>query len=131
MKVITSYPVFIDQARKSPNDYYLNADDAETDYAKQGIAAAQGLVTSLINKPKREFTEAEQKCGKKPVFGKKKKAAWNKCVETANKPAKSSGGIGSGTKGERKEKSKTLLYVGIGVGVLALVGVAIYIAKKK
>ena len=130
MKVITSYPVYIDQVRENPNDYYLNADDAETDYAKQGIAAAQGLLTGLINKPRREFTEAEQKCGKKPI-GKKKLRAWNKCVQTANKPAKSSGGIGSGTKSEPKEKSKTLLYVGIGVGVLALVGVAIYIAKKK
>lgn len=84
----------------------------------------------MINKPKREYTEIEQKCGKKPI-GKKKLKAWNKCVETANKPAKSSGGIGIESKGEPKEKSKTLLYVGIGVGVLALVGVIIYVAKKK
>ena len=129
MNVITSYPVYIDQVRKSPNDYYLNADDAETDYAKQGIAAAQGLLTGLINKPKREYTDAEQKCGKKPI-GKKKLRAWNKCVETANKQAKSSGGSGSGSN-PPKAKSKTLLYVGIGVGVLALVGIAIYIVKKK
>ena len=82
----------------------------------------------MINKPKREYTDAEQKCGKKPVFGKKKKAAWSKCVETANKQAKSSGGSGSNPP---EGKSKTLLYVGIGVGVLALVGLAIYIVKKK
>jgi hypothetical protein len=129
MKVITSYPVYIDKQRKSPNDYYLNADDAEKDYAKQGIAAAQGLITGLINKPKREYTDAEQKCGKKPIFGKKKKAAWDKCVENTNKSAKSSGG--SANKNAPEQKSKTLLYVGIGVGVLALVGVVIYIANKK
>jgi hypothetical protein len=129
MKVITSYPVYIDKQKKSPNDYYLNNDgDAEKDYAKQGIAAAQNLLTGLINKPKREYTDAEQKCGKKPVFGKKKKAAWNKCVETANKPAKTSGG--GANQNAPEQKSKTLLYVGIGVGVLALVGVVIYIARK-
>jgi hypothetical protein len=128
MKIITSYPVFIDDSMQSPNDYYLNADDAETDYAKQGIAAAQGLITGLVNKPKREYTEAEQKCGKKPI-GKKKLRSWNKCVETANKPAKTSGG--GANQNAPEQKSKTLLYVGIGVGVLALVGVVIYIVKKK
>jgi hypothetical protein len=127
MKVITSYPVYIGKVKKSPNDYYLNADDAEKDYAKQGIAAAQGLLTGLINKPKREYTEAEQKCGKKPI-GKKKLRSWNKCVESANKPAKSSGG--GANQNAPEQKSKTLLYVGIGVGVLALVGVVIYIARK-
>lgn len=128
MKVITSYPVYIDKQKKSPNDYYLNLTDAEKEDAKQGIAAAQNLLTGFINKPKREYTEAEQKCGKKPVFGKKKKAAWNKCVETANKPAKTSGG--DANQNAPEQRSKTLLYVGIGVGVLALVGVVIYIARK-
>lgn len=74
-------------------------------------------------------------CGRKPLLGKKKKAAYNKCVADAQ--AASSGANAplppfdnrSGG-GEEDGDNKTLMYVGIGLGVVVL-GVVGFILYKK
>ena len=71
-------------------------------------------------------------CGRKPLFGKKKKADYEKCVAAAQgggqqRSADIPDGNSSGGDGE---DNKTMLYVGIGLGVVVL-GVVGFILYKK
>lgn len=75
-------------------------------------------------------------CGRKPLIGKKKKAAYNKCVADAQAGANipntplTPPDFRSGGGGEEGGDNKTLMYVGIGLGVVVL-GVVGYILYKK
>ena len=64
-------------------------------------------------------------CGRKPLFGKARKEAYNKCVEQA---------MGGGTyipSSETPSKSNnTMLFVGLGVVALGVVGYIIYRRNK-
>jgi len=71
-------------------------------------------------------------CGRKPLFGKKKKAEYNKCVAEAQGGGQQRGAdipVGNSSGGDG-EDNKTMLYVGIGLGVVVL-GVVGFILYKK
>lgn len=71
-------------------------------------------------------------CGRKPLFGKKKKDEYNKCLADAQ------AGVGAGTRsadlppdtGASDGDNKTMMYVGIGLGVIVL-GVVGFILVRK
>jgi hypothetical protein len=117
MKVITSYPVYINKEKKSPNDYYLNLTD-EQKAAQQGGGSG--------GKKKFDKEKAAE------VYGKVKdsglvdslatlvglnKAPANVTVESTKEPLKE--GMSTGTK------------VALIGGGLLLVGGLIYWATKK
>lgn len=73
-------------------------------------------------------------CGRKPLFGKKKKAEYNKCIAEAQGASDGSTRSGdvppdSGDGGD-EGGNKTMLYVGIGVGVLALIAIGYFVVRK-
>lgn len=73
-------------------------------------------------------------CGRKPLFGKKKKAAYNQCLADAQagvSAATRSGDLPIDTgEGQGDSGNKTMQYVGIGLGVVVL-GVVGFILYKK
>jgi hypothetical protein len=138
MKVITKYPVYVNK-KKVATDDFSNLDDtlptdpfsfAEGDkqeLIKQGVGAAASIGTALLNKPK-QFSEVENKCGKRPKAGRERKRQWDECAK--NFASQSSASVippvmipPSPTK---DKKNNTLIYVGLGVVALGVVGYLIY-----
>lgn len=69
-------------------------------------------------------------CGKRPIFGKSKKEAYQKCIADANKPLPN---ILENVDNENKNLGggSSMKFVYIGLGVLALGGIAYLALKKK
>ena len=77
----------------------------------------------LKDRAKRKQTEADAQLAAAQSLSKDSKAD----IELA----KSIGKIGGGTKGASKKGLSTMAWVGIGAGVLAILGVTIYLIKRK
>ena len=73
-------------------------------------------------------------CGRKPLFGKKKKAAYNKCVAEAQASSaastRSADVIPDSGDSSDSGGNKTMMYVGIGLGIL-VVGALGFFAYRK
>lgn len=69
------------------------------------------------------------KCGRKPLFGKKKKAEYAKCMAEANTPSGSGYDPNKSLSGEGSNKNMT--YVLIGGAVLVIGGLMYYLSKRK
>jgi hypothetical protein len=133
MNIITSKPIV-----------YLNAEgETETKEKKQVnpdlIKAASdiltGVGTSLASKT-RQFTEVEQRCGKRPI-GKGARAQWQKCVDSGagapapfQMPAPEPSMPAPNTKKPMSKGLKIGLIAG-GVVVLGVIGFVIYKSTKK
>lgn len=118
MKVITSYPVYINKEKKSPNDYYLNLTD-EQKAAQQG-GGSEG-------KKKFDKDKAAE------VYGKVKESGVLDSVATLfglNK-APANVTVDSNLKEPVKEGMSTGTKVALIGGGLLLVGGLIYWATKK
>jgi hypothetical protein len=156
MKVLTKYPVYINKKKISNADFYYNADDTlPTDpfsYADEagkaaaitaGVGAAATLGAALASRQKAPLSEVENKCGKRPKIGKKKKAQWQECAnkfsssESQNRminpaliPSLPSTPVTPVATTTDTNKNK-MLYVGLGVVALAVVGYFVYKSRTK
>ena len=111
--------------------FYSNLDDAGKAAAvTAGVGAAATLGAALAQRQKRPLSEVEQKCGKKPLFGKKKKQAWQDCVNKTNEAVKAPASAINPPPPSAGNKNKTLIIASISVVVLAVVGVVIYKMRK-
>lgn len=158
MKVITSNPVIIDGNNLSNDELYSYDDDfysngngdeitpaeptegtgmsasAKDAFLQSGQAVVGGLVTALATKPKRPLSEVEQRCGKKPKVGKKKKAEWQKCANSASAPQMPVQPIPAPTADDTKKPMSKGLKIGLIAGsvvLVAIIGFVIYKKSKK
>ena len=115
---------------------YSNLDDAaKTDLIKAGVGTAATIAGALVVKGKAPLSEIEMKCGKKPKLGKKKKQAWQDCVNKSAVPvapvATQPSVYQTPPPPAAENKNKTLIYVGVIVVVFAIAGVVIWKMKSK
>lgn len=124
MKVITEAPV------------YYNADgEPTTKFGKflQGAGkVATGVQTTLpyaAQIAQRPRTDLKQACGRKPLFGKDKKAAWQKCAD--NFYSKQNAPVSPETPSTQPTQDNTMKYALYGIGGLVVIGILIFALKKK
>ena len=120
MRVITNREVF----------YNVISDEGK-DAIATGVAAVTTLGSAALSRPK-TFTEVEQKCGKRPKFGKKRKAEWQKCA--ASQGSQGDQTAQNGQVNNKKPMSKNLkvgLIIGSSLLVVAVIGFIIYKRRKK
>lgn len=140
MKVITRNPIIIDSENSYlesfsnlPDDENLSSDN-KTALLETGKQVVGGLVTALAQKQPRQLSEIEQKCGKRPKIGKKKKEQWQKCVDAENAlKLASANRIPNSNDNTKKPMSKNLkigLIVGGSVLALTIIGLVIYKTRK-
>jgi hypothetical protein len=127
MKILTSYPIYY----SNQEDLYYNLDDnTKKALVGTGIATASGLVLALANKQKRPRTDAEQKCGRKPWFGKAKKQAWQDCISSSGSNSSSSRTSGDSKSSGSKMSKNTIIAIAV-VGVILIGGLIVYTIKRK
>lgn len=129
MIVLTKYPII----RTSGPVYSNIDDDTKKALVGTGIATGGALIAGLASKGRKQLTDIEQKCGKRPKFGKAKKQQYNDCIAKANAPAVDNTAMNmpSQTQPEKTGMSKnTKIAIGAGIAVV-LVIVAIVIIKKR
>lgn len=154
MKVLTKYPVYINKKKISNADFYYNADDTlPTDafsYADEagkaaaitaGVGAAATLGAALASRQKAPLSEVENKCGKRPKIGKKKKAQWQECANKFSSSESQNRMMNPDLMNPAppvvtsppppSPKNNTMLYVGLGVVALAVVGYFVYKSRTK
>jgi hypothetical protein len=122
-------------------DLYYNNDAQNKDAVIQAAAVlGSGVVNAVMNRPKNTTKQdIVAVCGRKPIIGKNKKAAYQKCVENYLKTKNPSSGNKSedletyspvDTKYDRnpnkKPSMKTGLLITIGVLAAAGIGFAVY-----
>lgn len=122
MKVITNREVF-----------YNLSDGAKAGIAT-GVTAATALGVAAVSKQK-TLSEIEQKCGKRPRFGKNKKAQWQQCAASQGGQVDQTAQTAqNGQVDNKKPMSKNLkmgLIIGSSLLVVALIGFVIYKRRKK
>jgi LPXTG-motif cell wall-anchored protein len=135
MNVIYPEIIYKNGALLSGEDYLaLDGDKISKGIAAAtaGVAAAAPIVSSIASRGRRPLSEIEQKCGKKPLIKRGKKGKqWQQCADTYN--AQQSTVVQQQQQQQQQQTSsnKTMLYVGVGLGVAALVGLVIYLKRKK
>lgn len=113
--------------------------DADTKKALigSGVAAGGALVASLAARAgagkQGLAADVQTACGRKPLFGKDKKAKYQECVNNFTQSAKSAPQQGANTPKapQAKKMSDTVKYSLIGGGVLVLLIGVYFITKKK
>jgi hypothetical protein len=131
MKVITSYPIYLNNKQVEGSNFYLNADAEQIGkIATEGLGAVAGIATAINSQPKSGIKQA---CGRKPLFGKAKKKAWQDCVDKYNAPqvAPVPVPVAPIVSEESKPMSKNLKMGLIIGGGLLLVGIIIFAIRKK
>lgn len=128
MRVITSKPII-----------YSNANGTETptiptpkkeinpDVLKTGADVLTGVATSLVNR-QRQYTDAEQRCGKRPL-GKKNREVWQKCVDSNVGAIAPMQNIPTPTETPTKAPMSKGMKIGLisgGIILVGLIGFAIY-----
>ena len=108
----------------------LSADTIST------IGQTVGQLGTAAIQRQRQFTEVEQKCGKKPIVPGKRRNAWDACAieyaKSANIPASVLAGPEAFAPAPQPEKKVPIwAWVVGGVAVLGIVGFVIYKASKK
>ena len=127
MNIITNKPIIFSNAEgdKTPMN---------PDALKAGADILTGIGTTLASR-QRQFTEVEQRCGKKPL-GKKQRATWQKCVDagggqtTFTPPTQEQPLPDANTKQPMSKGMKIGLIVG-GVVVLGIISFVIYKSSKE
>jgi hypothetical protein len=129
MNIITNKPVIFSNAEgeKTPMN---------PDALKAGADVLTGIGTTLAAR-QRQFTEVEQRCGKKPL-GKKQRAQWQKCVDAngglamqpTTPPAQEQPLADPNTKQPMSKGMKIGLIVG-GVVVAGIIAFVIYKSSKE
>lgn len=74
-------------------------------------------------------------CGRKPLFNRRKRADYDKCVaaasqEGAGQTRSTAPNVPLPPSGEGQGNNKTMMYVGIGLGVLVVGALGFYLFKK-
>jgi hypothetical protein len=59
---------------------YYNLDDAQKAALGTAATGAVAIATALAQRPRKELSEVEKRCGKKGRRGKKAAAEWEKCA---------------------------------------------------
>jgi phage terminase large subunit-like protein len=99
------------------------------------IGQTVGQLGSSAIQRQRQFTEVEQKCGKKPILPGKRRNAWDACAieyaKSANIPASVLAGPELPAPAQQQKKVPTWAWIVGGVAVLGIVGLVIYKASKK
>jgi hypothetical protein len=132
MNIITNKPIIFSNAEgdKTPKEKKT----MNPDTLKVGADVLTGIGSTLAGK-QRSYTDAEQRCGKKPL-SKKARVEWQKCVDaggnvnTQPTTAPTDTQPTSDTKQPMSKNTKIGLIAG-GVVVLAIIGFVIYKSTKK
>lgn len=130
MKVITTKPIIYSNADDGADKTAKQPKQINPDVLKTGGDVLTGIGTALVNR-QRQYTDAEQRCGKRPL-NKKAREAWQKCVDSnvaVQAPIESNPIIN-----ESKDTKKTMskgLKIGLIAGSIILVGVISFILYKK
>jgi len=101
-------------------------DASNKELLQAGVGAITGLGSALAQRDRRALSEVEQKCGKKPLFGRARQQ-WQQCVNSVNETA--------ARKAEQSERSakteNNLLIIGSVGGVLVVIGLVVYAIRRK
>jgi hypothetical protein len=110
-----------------PNEDFSNIDDdTKKALITAGVGGATALGVALASK-QRQLTAVEQACGKKPLIGRRKKQAWQECV---NKTLPQQRPITQAPQTNQQKDNKMLYIVGGSIIGLGLITLLIYKLKK-
>lgn len=108
-------------------EIYHNLSDEGKAGVAAGVTAATALGVAVLSKPK-TLSEIEQKCGKKPKFGKNKKAQWDQCASSQAGPLPTN--QPNPTNQPMSKNLKIGLIVGSGLFIATIIGYVIYKRNK-
>lgn len=108
------------------DEYSYIDDDTKKELINAGIGTATAIGTALASK-QRQLSNVEQMCGKKPKLGRRKKEAWQECV---NRTLPKQTFTPPPTNKPQSNNNKTLLIVGGSIVGLALITILILKLKK-
>lgn len=108
---------------------YYNLDDNQKAAIAAGLTTAAGIGTALAQRGRRELSDIEKKCGKRPK-NKAKLAEWQKCVDNSNTNTGQNNKTPEGKESWIK-KNKNILLVGGGILTIAIITIVILKNKKK
>jgi hypothetical protein len=81
MNIITTKPIIYSNANGDEKPVVAKErKQINPDVLKTGGEVLAGIGSALVNR-QRSYTDAEQRCGKKPI-GKKARESWQKCVDS-------------------------------------------------
>jgi hypothetical protein len=112
-------------------EIYHNLSDGAKAGIATGITALTALGVAAAGKPK-TLSEIEQKCGKKPLFGKNRKAQWEQCASSQNSPINPTNQTNPTIQNQPMSKNlKIGLIIGSGLFIAAIIGYVIYKRNKR
>jgi hypothetical protein len=112
-------------------EIYHNLSDGAKAGIATGVTALTALGVAAAGKPK-TLSEIEQKCGKKPLFGKNRKAQWEQCA--SNQGSQTNPIIQTSQTNQNQPMSKNLkmgLIIGSGLFIAGIIGFVIYKRNKR
>jgi hypothetical protein len=110
-----------------PNEDFSNVDDdTKKALIAGGLAGATALGVALASK-QRQLTAVEQSCGKRPRIGKRKKQAWQECV---NRTLPQQRPIAQAPQTPQSTKNNKILYI-VGGSIIGLGLITLLIIKLK
>jgi hypothetical protein len=131
MNIITDKPIIFSNAEGDKPAKERKPINPDT--LKAGTDILTGIGSTLAGK-QRTFTDAEQRCGKKPL-GKKARIQWQKCVDQgAVTPMVQAPTIDTTVQADTKQPMSKGMKIGLivgGVVLLGVIGFIIYKSTKK
>jgi hypothetical protein len=135
MNVITSNPIIYSNT-EGDTTTVKGKKEINPDVLKTGGEVLAGIGSALASR-QRQYTDAEQRCGKKPL-GKKNREKWQKCVDAGISTPQSSQTYQNTTQTDTdkdKEPSKKPMSKNLKIGLIAggvvLIAVIGFIIYKK
>lgn len=121
MNVLTTAPMYYNTNGAEPTTKFGKFFEGATKFAT-GVQTALPYAAQIAQRPR---TDVKQACGRKPLFGEKKRQ-WEKCAQ--NFYARQS--APQETRQERTPKKAETNYLWYALGGVALIGVIIFAVKK-
>lgn len=106
---------------------YYNLDDNQKAAVAAGLTTAAGIGTALAQRGRRELSDIEKKCGKRPR-NKAKLAEWQKCVDSSTTTSNQNNKTTEVKESWFKKNKNVLL---IGGGILAIGIITLVVLKKR
>jgi hypothetical protein len=134
MNVITSQPIIYSYANDEAGITTKEKKQINPDVLKTGGEVLAGIGSALASR-QRQYTDAEQRCGKRPKL-KKNRQTWQKCVDSAGVTTQSSQTYQNPPQTDtNKEQSKKPMSKGLKIGLITggivLVGLIGFLIYKK
>ena len=129
MNVITTKPIIYSNSEGPVAPATKERKPINPDVLKSGADVLSGLATGLVSR-QRQYTDAEQRCGKRPI-GKKARERWQKCVDSGVGAVAPMQNVPTTPETPTKAPMSKGLKIGLITGGVVLLGLIVFAIYKK